>query len=126
MKKIKSRNIVSLGLGLLVLGCASAVPFKESNVTTAGIKVAIGKQDNVHVNDKIVLLEQKCKSGPKVPLCSFHEVGKLTIKSVHDGYSVVTPDEDLIFKQGQYFKFAMHCDGEGNECQKTDENHSRK
>ncbi|WP_415062623.1 hypothetical protein [Bdellovibrio sp.] len=109
-------SMLCLICGLLMSGCASVVPYKETNVTSLGIQVAIGEKDNVHVNDKIVLLERKCRETPKAPICGLVEVGKLTVKEVHETYSLVVPDAQLIFKEGQYFKFAVHCENENEAC----------
>ncbi|QDK38763.1 hypothetical protein [Bdellovibrio sp. NC01] len=67
MKNIKMKIASLLSLTLFV-GCASVETYKESDRTSAGIKVAIGKNQNVHVNDKVVLLERHCRETPKVPL----------------------------------------------------------
>lgn len=115
MKNLKVISILSCAF---FMGCASVETYKESDRTSSGIKVAIGKDKNVHVNDKIALLERHCRETPKVPLCDFEEVGKLTIREVHDNYSVVTPDTDFIFKEGQYFKFSMHCEDGNEKCKK--------
>lgn len=109
-------SMLCLTYGLLISGCASYAPYNESNVTSSGIHVDIGVKDNVHVNDKIVLLEQECKETQKAQKCRPIEVGKLTVKEVYETYSLVIPDEQLVFKEGQYFKFAVHCENGTEEC----------
>ncbi|UYL09881.1 hypothetical protein B9G69_004745 [Bdellovibrio sp. SKB1291214] len=115
---MKNRTILFAAISMLLSGCAGQVVKYDSDTVKSGvIKVALGSKENVHVSDKIYLLERKCvEKTPKVPLCKFEPIGTLTVREVKDTYSIVEPDRDLIFKEGYYFKFAMHCEGNAEKC----------
>ena len=65
-------------------------------------------KDGIHVNDKFAVLERKCLEKTKVPLCDFELIGNMTVSQVFETYSLVVPDENIVFKENYYFKFAKH------------------
>ncbi|QDK44659.1 hypothetical protein DOM22_05530 [Bdellovibrio sp. ZAP7] len=114
---MKNRVGFFLVISTFMVGCAGSVVKYDSESAKSGfIKVALGSKENVHVSDKIFLLERKCIETPKVPICKFDPIGTLTVKEVKESYSVVEPDKDIIFKEGYYFKFAMHCEDNAEKC----------
>ncbi|WP_374000385.1 hypothetical protein [Bdellovibrio bacteriovorus] len=114
---MKNRVGFLLAISTMLAGCAGSVVKYDSESAKSGvIKVALGSKENVHVNDKVYLLERKCRESAKAPICGFDPIGTLTVKEVQENYSVVEPDKDLIFKEGYYFKFAMHCEDNAEKC----------
>lgn len=109
-------SILCVGV-LFLTGCSTLAPYSDEAMLANGIKVNLGTKDNVHVNDKIALYEQRCTETLKRGTsCRLVEVGKLTVKEVFTTYSVVTPDNEYIFKEGQIFKFSNHCEDSEMKC----------
>lgn len=118
---MKNKIWTLLIVGVLLSGCASVVKYEDGNhdrgsAERGTIKVALGANQNVHVNDKLYVLERKCVGAPRVPICDFEPIGTLTVKEVKETYSLVQPDVDIVFREGYYFKFAMHCEGNAKAC----------
>ena len=113
---MKNKGFAFIILSLVMAGCASMTKYEEKNKTEGGIKVALSQDQAVHINDKVYLLERKCVKTPKAPLCGFEKVGLLTVKEIYKDYILLVPDSDFIFKEGQYFKFAAHCEKNEARC----------
>lgn len=113
---MKNIILVLASLGFAIAGCSSIAKYEESNQTPNGIKVFLGQDENIHVGDKISLVERKCRPMSHAELCGYKEVGKLTVREVHEEYSLVVPDGNIVFKEGQYFKFATHCEKKPELC----------
>ena len=65
---MKNRVGFLLAISTIVGGCAGSVVKYDSESAKSGvIKVALGSKENVHVNDKVYLLERKCHEAAKAP-----------------------------------------------------------
>lgn len=106
-----------MGCLFLTSACSTFEYYNSKNKTENGIKFSKGVKDNIHINDKIFVLERKCRDNGRVQLCKTTNVGNMTVKEVAEEYSVIVPDQNMVFREGYYFEFATHCEtGDSEIC----------